>query len=290
MTAEIIVSTFNEIGCHAFSPGSKDFAAGLKFIQKMQMMANYPFISANILDVNGNRLFDPYIIADVEGVSVGIIGLASNFIHSDIYIQDPIEALNELVDEVNGQSDVLVLMFDPEEADIIKMQASGLPIDLVIRSKSKTRSQDGGRRDVPSYSCGDRGKYLYQFDLTVSDPNEQFIDLAVYENQMSQAEKKLNKMRKGNLVADLRNVYKDDLPSVKKIETYESQIQSAKDALKNSVNSIKMSQHELGKRVTDRPDILQIVDDGKAEIEKLFGPLLPQPVGHDHDGDGNPDH
>ena len=290
MTAKIIVSTFNEIGCHAFSPGSKDFAAGLKFIQKMQMLANYPFISANILDINGNRLFDPYIIADVEGVSVGIIGLASNFIHSDIYIQDPIEALNELVDEVNGQSDVLVLMFDSEEADIIKMQASGLPIDLVIRSKSKTRSQDGGRRDVPSYSCGDRGKYLYQFDLTVSDPNEQFIDLAVYENQKSQAEKKLNKMRKGNLVADLRNVYKDDPPSLKKIETYESQIQSAKDALKNTVNSIKMSKHELGKIVTDRPDILQIVDDGKAEIEKLFGPLLPQPVMHDHDGDGIPDH
>jgi len=290
MTAEIIVSTFNEIGCHAFSPGSKDFAAGLKFIQKMQMLANYPFISANILDINGNRLFDPYIIADVEGVSVGIIGLASNFIHSDIYIQDPIEALNELVDEVSSQSDVLVLMFDSEEADIIKMQASGLPIDLVIRSKSKTRSQDGGRRDVPSYSCGDRGKYLYQFDLTVSDPNEQFIDLAVYENQKSQAEKKLNKMRKGNLVTDLRNVYKDDPPSLKKIETYESQIQSAKDALKNTVNSIKMSKHELGKIVTDRPDILQIVDDGKTEIEKLFGPLLPQPVGHDHDDDGIPDH
>ena len=46
---------------------------------------------------------------------------------------------------------------------------------------------------------------------------------------------------------------------------------------------------QLGKIVTDRPDILQVVDDGKAEIEKLFGPL-PQPVRHDHDGDGIPDH
>jgi 2',3'-cyclic-nucleotide 2'-phosphodiesterase (5'-nucleotidase family) len=97
MTAEIIVSAFNDIGCHAFSPGSKDFAGGLDFIQKMQMLANFPFISANIMDVNGNRLFDPYLIADVEGVSVGVIGLASKFIHSDVYIQDPIEALNELM-------------------------------------------------------------------------------------------------------------------------------------------------------------------------------------------------
>ena len=48
MTAEIIVSAFNEIGCHAFSPGSKDFAAGLTFVQEMQKLANFPFISANI--------------------------------------------------------------------------------------------------------------------------------------------------------------------------------------------------------------------------------------------------
>ena len=299
MTAEIIISAFNDIGCHAFSPGSKDFAVGLDFIQEMQMLANFPFISANILDVNGNRLFDPYLIADVEGVSVGVIGLASKFIHSDIYIQDPMEALKELVDEVDSQSDVLVLMFDSEEADISKLQTSGYPIDLVIRSKSKTRSQDGGKRNIPAYSCGDRGKYLYQFDLTIADPNLQFTDLAVYENQVSQAEKKLNKMRQGNLVTDLYSTYKDDPQSLKKIETYESQIQSAKVALVNSVNSIKMSKHELGKTVTDRPDILQIVDDGKAKINNSFGPQPPsgtppgqnqKNIGHDHDGDGIPDH
>jgi len=291
MTAEIIVSAFNDIGCHAFSPGSKDFAAGLDFIQEMQILANFPFISANILDVNGNRLFDPYLIAEVEGVSIGVIGLASKFIHSEVYIQDPMEALNELIDEVDSQSDVLVLMFDSEESDISKLQTSSYPIDLVIRSKSKTRSQDGGKRNVPAYSCGDRGKYLYQFDLTITDPNLQFTDLAVYENQVSQAEKKLNKMRDGNLVTDLYSTYKDDPQSLKKIETYESQIQSAKVALENSVNSIKMSKHELGKTVTDRPDILQIVDDGKVKINNAFGPQPPQKnIGHDHDGDGIPDH
>ncbi|MBC8256201.1 MAG: hypothetical protein H8E85_02730 [Candidatus Marinimicrobia bacterium] len=299
MTAEIIVSAFNEIGCHAFSPGSKDFAGGLEFIQEMQMLANFPFISANIQDINGNRLFDPYLIVEVEGVSVGVIGLASKFIHSDVYIQDPIEALNDLVGEVDSQSDVLVLMFDSEEADISKLQSSGYPIDLVIRSKSKTRSQDGGKRDIPAYSCGDRGKYLYQFDLTIADPNQGFTDIAVYENQVSQAEKKLNKLRQGNLVTDLQNVYKDDPQSLKKIETYESQIQSAKIALKNSVNSIKMSKHELGKTVTDRPDVLRIVDDGKAKIDNSFGPQPPsgtppgknqKHIGHDHNGDGIPDH
>ena len=102
-----------------------------------------------------------------------------------MFVQDPIEALSGLVNEVDSQSDLLVLMFDSEESDHSKLQASGYPIDLVIRSKSKTRSQDGGSKDIPAYSCGDRGKYLYQFDITFSDPNNEFIDMAVYENKIS---------------------------------------------------------------------------------------------------------
>ena len=299
MTAEIIVSTFNEIGCHAFSPGSKDFAAGLSFVQEMQMLANFPFISANIQDINGNRLFDPYLIVDVEGVSVGIIGLASNFMHSEVYVQDPMKALAELVTEVDSQSDVLILMFDSEESDFSKLQASGYPIDLVIRSKSKTRSQDGGNKDIPAYSCGDRGKYLYQFDITISDKNKKYVDVAVYENQISRAEKQLNKMKQGNLMVDLRNLYKDDPPSLKKIETYESQIKTANKAMEGVLNTIRVDKHELGRTVTDRPDILQIIDMGKAKITEIHGPQPPsgtppgknqKNIGHDHDGDGTPDH
>jgi hypothetical protein len=190
-------------------------------------------------------------------------------------------------------------MFDSEEADFSKLQTSGYPIDLVIRSKSKTRSQDGGNKDIPTYSCGERGKYLYQFDITISDNNKKFIDVAVYENKISRAEKQLNKMKQGSLMADLRNLYKDDPQSLKKIETYESQIASAKKAMGGIVNTIQMDKHELGKTVTDRPDILQIIDMGKAKITEIHGPQ-PSPgtppgknqkhIGHDHDGDGIPDH
>jgi 2',3'-cyclic-nucleotide 2'-phosphodiesterase (5'-nucleotidase family) len=293
------VNAFNEIGCHAFSPGSKDFAAGLPFVKEMQTLANFPFISANIMDSNGNRLFDPYIITDVDGISLGIIGLASDFVHSDVYVQNPMESLGELVGEVESQADILLLMFDSEEADLIKIQSAGYPIDMVIRSKSKTRSQDGGRRNIPAYSCGDRGKYLYQFDLTIADPQIKFTDLALYKNQLSQAEKRLNKLRQGNLMADLQSMYQDDPQTLKKIENYERQIQTARKAIDAGVNTIILSKHELDKHVTDRPDILKIVDSGKSKIEGIYGPQPPPgtPPGghhkhilHDHDGDGIPDH
>ena len=283
-TAEIIVTSFNEIGCHAFSPGSKDFAAGLSFVQNMQARATFPFISANIQDSDGNRIFDPYIIVDTDGVSVGIIGLASAFIHSEVYIQNPMEALEEVVNEVDAQTDIVVLLFDSEEADITHLHASGYPIDLVVRSKAKLQSGDGGNKDILTYSCGDRGKYVYQFDLTIIHPNEKFLDVAFYEKQISRSQRKLNKMKQGNLMANLQTLYKDDPQTLKKIDTYESQIESSRKAIAGSVNTISLTKHPLDKTITDRPDILSIVDNGKAEMDQLFGPQLPDKVLPGHEG------
>ncbi len=290
-TAEIIVTTFNQIGCHAFSPGSKDFAAGLAFVQNMQERATFPFISANIQDINGNRIFDPYIIVDTDGVSVGVIGLASSFNHHEVYVQNPMESLDEIVNEVAAQADIVVLLFDSEEADVMQLHASGYPLDLVVRSKAKLQSTDGGNKNIPVYSCGDRGKYVYQFDLTIIYPNEKFLDVSLYEKKISRAQKKLNKMKQGNLMADLRTLYKDDPQTLKKIDTYESQIESSKKALAKGGNTINLIKHSLDKTISDRPDILSMVDKGKAERLRLFGPQLPEKIiGHDHDGDGIPDH
>ena len=57
MTAEIIISAFNDIGCHAFSPGSKDFAAGLDFLMTQHNNANFPYVSCNIANKTNKLLF-----------------------------------------------------------------------------------------------------------------------------------------------------------------------------------------------------------------------------------------
>ena len=98
-------------------------------------------------------------------------------------------------------------------------------------------------------------------------------------------------MKQGNLMADLRTLYMDEPQTLKKIDKYESQIESSRDAIAKGINTISLIKHPLDKTITDRPDILSIVDSGKAERTRLFGPQLPEKVmGHDHDGDGIPDH
>ena len=82
-------------------------------------------------------------------------------------------------------------------------------------------------------------------------------------------------MRQGNLKIDLQNLYKDEPQKLKEINNYKSQIKSAEKALTESINTILMNRHELGKTITDRTDILQLVDKGKAKIKEINVPPSP---------------
>ena len=91
-------------------------------------------------------------------------------------------------------------------------------------------------------------------------------------------------MKQGNLMADLQMLYQNEPQTLEKIHKYESQIESSRKAISGGVNTISMTKHALDKTITDRPDILSIVDRGKAEREHLFGPQLPDKVLPGHEG------
>ena len=72
--------------------------------------------------------------------------------------------------------------------------------------------------------------------------------------------------------------------STDKIEKYESQIESSRKSIAEGINTITLRKHPLDKTIVDRPDILSIVDLGKAERERLYGPQLPDKVLPGHEG------
>ena len=275
VNAEIILDAFNEIGCDAFSPGSHDFALGLDFLLKMEKSANFPFISANIKDITGLRLFRPYQIVSKGGINLGFIGLASQFTHPDLMIENPIQALEGIIDEVANQVDLVVLLFNSEEKDILELQRSELPIDMVYRSKSKKRSSDGGRKTIPIYSAGDRGKYLYDVTIAVNDKSLKFVDVTAQENSLQNATQRLDRMRKNHPEEiDLKIIFKEDPQTLARINSYERQIDEANYVLENAINSFTLTKYELNKTIIDKPEILKIIDKGKEKINFLGGPLM----------------
>ena len=57
--------------------GTRDAALGIETLQMLDAQSNFPLLCANWLHMNGDLFWDPYMIVDIEGTLVGIIGLIS---------------------------------------------------------------------------------------------------------------------------------------------------------------------------------------------------------------------
>ena len=121
---ETMIRWMNWMGYDAFTPGVKDFDQGKENLTQLAAIANFPFLSANMDGLNGTL---PYLIKDLNGIQIGIIGLMTpelkkgvlpeNFV--GISVGNPLDKLNTLIPEVRSKG-----------ADLIFVLAHlGLPYD-----------------------------------------------------------------------------------------------------------------------------------------------------------------
>lgn len=72
-----MVLAMNAMHYDVFGVGNHDFNFGLEHLQQAQKESHFPFISCNIYWTGTDRtLFKPYIIKEVAGVKVGVIGFS----------------------------------------------------------------------------------------------------------------------------------------------------------------------------------------------------------------------
>ena len=62
LQGKMIIESMNEMGWTAITPGETDFALGVDYLKELESMADFPFVSANILDGKTKKyIFEPYI-------------------------------------------------------------------------------------------------------------------------------------------------------------------------------------------------------------------------------------
>ena len=270
--AHTIVKAFNHISCDAFSPGAKDFGAGVGFFNELKQSSNFDFISCNIRKDDNSLLLEPYKIIQHDEFSVGIIGASSPFQKKGIFVESPFAAIESAVKDLRKKCDFIVLLFSCSDGDYTKLNtlADNLGVDFILRSNTRRKSTDGGRGSVPIYSIGDRGKIIYQFDLKIKDKNSPLIDIAIYEKSINTNQKRINKM----------TITPENQAQV--IE-YEQNIKLNNAIIDRAQNTLQFKSITLNKMVADNPYILKIIDEAKIKIIDMGGPSILDPhYGHKH--------
>ena len=114
--AEPDIRAMNAIGYDAMTVGNHEFDIPLETLKGQEKIAEFDFLSANILDKNGKEIFTPYIVKEVEGKKIAIIGLttpdtAEMIVHKNphgITFEDPFTYNKELILKLRKENDVLI--------------------------------------------------------------------------------------------------------------------------------------------------------------------------------------
>jgi len=92
---KIVMEFMNRLGYDVWSPGNHEFDAGLDNAFRIMNMAEFPVLAANIVDGETGEIpppMQPYIIKEVAGIKIGMIGLVTE--------ETPYYALPEDVKEI----------------------------------------------------------------------------------------------------------------------------------------------------------------------------------------------
>ena len=112
-----IADLMNMVGYDYLVPGNHDFNFGYEHLLTLRDYADFPFLSANVY-IDEDRLFNPYMIQDIDGVKVGFFGLTSPETtfktHPDnvegLTFTDPVDEAALVVAELSELVDVVILI------------------------------------------------------------------------------------------------------------------------------------------------------------------------------------
>ena len=120
---QVIVSAYNALGYDAVNLCHRDFWLGKAGTLALLKGAKFAAISANLLDEeNGEPLLKPYIVKEIGGRRIAILGVAQapagiDFLPhlkehlTGIRIQPPIEALAKWLPKAKAESDLIILLY-----------------------------------------------------------------------------------------------------------------------------------------------------------------------------------
>ncbi len=121
----------NALGYDAAAVGNHEFNFGLDYLWKTKREAHFPILAANIKQTyaSGVKHFDPYIIKNVAGVRVALVGFVTQGIphwevpanYKGYEFESIVTAARRVIPEVRKQADVVVVIAhsglgpDPED-------------------------------------------------------------------------------------------------------------------------------------------------------------------------------
>lgn len=285
LRADLIIKSYNEMGYDAVNIGEKDFIMGVKFLKELFLKAKFPFISSNLIEKKSQKhFFKPYVIKNISGIKIGIVGLLDeqfnitlNQMDPNLLILEPINHIKNLVKGLREYCDLLIVLSQIGEMKTQKLAMEVPEIDLILGGGGGAiKSIIDNINGVPIYCLEPRGSHLGKIDYSISDLKKplKFIPAHEYE----ELEKKLKSLtyHYNRIKSEIEKSEERKELRLKELKVTESKKREIDQIFKTfqGKNFYKYTTIPIELSLPDDANILKWVDIYQREFTKLYKPKV----------------
>jgi 2',3'-cyclic-nucleotide 2'-phosphodiesterase (5'-nucleotidase family) len=184
---EVDLAAMNAMDYDAFTPGNGEFYFGIENLRQQTALVRFPTLLANVVYRKDEKMvFQPYIIKDVAGIKVAILGLG--FIRQEhpsawpLILQDPIVVAKKYVPLLRKQADIVIALTHIGLEQDKKLAAEVPQIDIIVGGHSHNQldtplriPKPDGTGEVIVVQAGDYGRFLGRLDIRLQkNENSQY--------------------------------------------------------------------------------------------------------------------
>jgi 2',3'-cyclic-nucleotide 2'-phosphodiesterase (5'-nucleotidase family) len=105
------VDAMNRLGYDALALGPGDLGLGLAALRSRMAEARFSMLSANAVITGTDELVaKPYIVRDLAGHRVALVGLSGGTGTAEIDVRDPLAAVQQIVPEARKEANIVILL------------------------------------------------------------------------------------------------------------------------------------------------------------------------------------
>jgi len=264
--AEFILKIYEQIGYGAINIGGTDLVLGIEYLRTLQKDYKFPFLSANLKDKKtGKTTFTPYILKEIDGLRLGIIGLITTdvppYIHkemTDYVIEEPIKVATGIINGPMAHCDHIVALAHLNPPEIEELAKKVPQISIIIGGKNRSFFFPKQINRSIWVQTDAYGLHIGRMNLSLVKGSKEFIDILprkLIEKNIEEVQKKmedpqyakeigtleemqrmLTEQKKRILDTERKNTFENYLillhPKMKSDQEIERMISSSRDQLK----------------------------------------------------------
>ena len=292
LRVDLLIHSYNAMGYDVVNVGEKDLMMGAKFLSEVSPKVKFSFVSTNLVNKKtGKYIFKPYVIKEIAGLRVGILGLLDDqfklTLQEDdpgLSITDPTSALKATMQGLREYCDFIIVLSQLGESKDKSLARENRDINLILggggESKKVVTERENG---TAIYRLEPRGGSLGRVDYFLSDTKRPIKFMISGERE--ELEKKLERLISHSiqLKTEMAKSGKQDEIKAKELRFLESkqkELAKALSALEDK-NFYKHIVIPVQMAISDDPKIIKELETYRTESAKLYEPKVVVEAGKD---------